>query len=220
MRCCWVIYGLLGWWGVSVCHITKEQVKVCLMHSDFSLLYFVCIQCLQYFFKPELLRRHAPFLMIPDFLVKTKKPIKKSFSIPPSVLQWSWTAVDVCPWWPCVLACCQRPAWPRPVKSFDGASRARGHLPERPPHQTETNVTHLRDDRAIVCARERKHFMNLVHAKKGLFRGVRQAPSSVKNRSIFMQGYDEVAVVLLVFFSFFSSWVKNSMRFLCDLITQ
>lgn len=32
----------------------------------------------------------------------------------------------------------------------------------------------------LVCARERKHFVNLVHAKKGLFQGICQAPFSME----------------------------------------
>lgn len=77
--------------------------------------------------------------------------------------QWSWTAADVCRRWPCVSACCQRPAWLRPVKSFHGASRTRGHFIERLPHQTETRCCLSQgrsSDRGVpACAREREVFM-------------------------------------------------------------
>ena len=86
---------------------------------------------------------------IPLLLVLlTKTPRQNLISLSPLFFsQWSWTAAGVSLCWPCVSACCQKPAWLRLLRSFCGAPRTFWLLIERP--QTERNVSYLRDGQVM-----------------------------------------------------------------------
>lgn len=154
----------------------------------------------------------------------------------PSLHQCSWTAADVCRRWPCVSACCQRPAWLRPAKSFHGASRTRGHFTERLPRQTETRcrLTQGRSSGRGVpaCAREREVFNEpsprRVGGEKGLFSVAERTAEEMllfflhlrmRKRSMFiLQGCQ---FVFYLTFRVDSELISQDSYeiFLCDLIT-